>query len=93
MPVIVAWIGRLLLTTIGELAVRALVGASVGLTTYKFVIAPVRQQLAARLGAAGELAGYVGYLGIDVAMTIVLSALAGRLAVGASKAFFVKKAS
>lgn len=93
MPVIVAWIGRMLLTVVGEMAVRALIGASVGLATYKLVVAPVRQAIATRLGGAGDLAGYVGFLGIDVAVTIILSAWIGRTAVSASKAFFVKKAS
>jgi mannose/fructose/N-acetylgalactosamine-specific phosphotransferase system component IID len=83
----------MLLTYVGELAVRALVGAAVGLTTYKFVVSPVRAAIAARFSAAGDLAGYVGYLGIDAAVTIVLSAIVGRMAVNASKAFFVKKAS
>lgn len=92
MPVLIAWIGRILLVSAGEMALRALVGAGIGLATYKVVVAPVRAEIATRLGGAGELAGYVGWLGIDVAVTIVLSALIGRAAIGASKAFFVKRA-
>ena len=93
MPVLVAWIGRMLVTYVGELAIRALIGAGVGIASYKLVIGPARAAIAARLGAAGDLAGYVGWLGIDVAVTIVLSAWIGRTAVSASKAFFVKKSS
>jgi len=93
MPVLVAWIGSMLLTVVGEMAIRALIGAGVGLATHQLVIAPVRAAISARLGAAGAMADYVGFLGIDVAITIVLSAWIGRVAVGASKAFFTKRAA
>ncbi|BBD80030.1 hypothetical protein ALSL_1373 [Aerosticca soli] len=53
----------------------------------------MRQQIAMRLSVAGDLAQYVGFLGIDTAITIILSAWVGRTAVNSAKAFFVKKAS
>ncbi|MHA6203491.1 DUF2523 family protein [Dyella soli] len=83
----------MLLTVGGEMLIRALVGAGVGIATYAAVVAPVKAQIQARFGAAGDLAQYIGFLGIDVAVTIVLSAWIGRNAVSASKAFFVKRAS
>ncbi|WP_126537684.1 DUF2523 family protein [Aerosticca soli] len=93
MPLVMAWIGRVLLSVAGEFVVRAIIGAGVGIATYHFVVAPVRQQIAMRLSVAGDLAQYVGFLGIDTAITIILSAWVGRTAVNSAKAFFVKKAS
>lgn len=91
MPVIVVWIGRMLLTVAGEMLIKAIVGASIGVATYTLVVNPVRDQIAQRFAAAGAMAEYVGFLGIDAAVTIVLSALAGRAAVDSSKAFFTKR--
>lgn len=93
MPIVVAWIGRALLTVAGEMLIKALTGAAIGVATYTLVVNPVRQAIAERFAAAGVMADYVGFLGIDVAVTIVLSALAGRAAINSSKAFFVKRAS
>jgi len=93
MPVLVAWIGSMLLTTIGEIAIRALIGLGVGLASQKLVIEPVRAAMAAQLGNAGVMVDYIGFLGIDQAITIVLSAWIGRSAVSASKAFFTKRAA
>jgi hypothetical protein len=92
MPVLVAWIGRLLLTVGGEILIRAFVGAGIGMATYALQVNVVRPLIAARFAAAGPLADYIGFLGIDVAVTIVLSALAGKAAVSGSKAFFTKRA-
>lgn len=92
MPAFFAWLSSVLATFAGELVVRGLVGAGVAFATYKFVVAPVREQITARLGAAGELSHFVGWLGIDVAVTIVLSAWLGRTAVSAGKAFLTRRA-
>jgi hypothetical protein len=81
----------MLMTVAGEFLLRGLIGAGVGVATYKFVVTPVKAQIAQRFSAAGDLAAYIGFLGIDVAVTIILSAWVGRLAVNASKAFFVKR--
>lgn len=93
MPIVVVWIGRMLLTVAGEFLIKALVGSLIGVATYTLVVSPVRSLIAARFQTAGVLADYIGFLGIDVAVTIVLSALAGRAAISSSKAFFVKRAS
>lgn len=92
MPAIVVWIGSMLLTVAGEFLIKALVGSAIGVASYTLVINPVRAAIAARFAAAGVLSDYIGFFGIDVAVTIVLSALAGRAAVGSAKAFFVKRA-
>lgn len=92
MPVVVAWIGTMLLSVVGEMAIRALIGVGVGFATHQLVIEPVREAISARLGSAGVMADYIGFLGIDTAITIVLSAWIGRAAVSASKGFFTKRA-
>jgi hypothetical protein len=92
MPVLVAWIGRLLLTVGGEILIRALIGGGIGLATYAVQVNVVRPLIASQFSMAGPLAAYIGFFGIDVAITIVLSALAGRAAVNGSKAFFTKRA-
>jgi hypothetical protein len=85
-------LGRLLTSLVGEMAIRALLGTGVALATYSLVVQPGREAIRARFAAAGPLVDYVGWLGIDVAVTIILSAWIGRTAVSASKAFFVKRA-
>ena len=92
MPTLVAWIGRMLLTVAGEFLIKSLVGAAIGVATYTIVVNPVRAQIQARFAGLGEISDYVGFLGIDVAVTIVLSALAGRAAVNSSRAYFTKRA-
>lgn len=93
MPVLVAWIGRMLLTVAGEMLIKALLGASIAVSTYELVVQPVGQLIRDRFAAAGPMADYVGFLGMDVAVTIVLSALGARAAINSSKAFFTKKAT
>ncbi|MBB3228185.1 hypothetical protein FHW69_002820 [Luteibacter sp. Sphag1AF] len=82
----------MLLTVAGEFAIKAMAGAAVGLATYTVVISPVRDLIAQRFAQAGILAEYVGFLGIDVHITIVLSALAGRAWVNSTKSFFTMRA-
>jgi len=91
MPVLIVWVGRMLLTVAGEMLIKALVGASIGIASYTLVVNPVKAMIAARFAAAGPIADYIGFFGIDAAVTIVLSALAGRAAVDSSKAFFTKR--
>jgi len=94
MPVILVWLGSLLATMAGELAVRALVGTGVGLATYAgttLALDAAKSTIAGRFNALGVLAGYVGFLRIDQAITIIFSAWAGRTAVSAGKAFLVKR--
>lgn len=90
MPAIVLWIGGMLVSVVGQMAVTALLALGIGFGTTKAVEAlgfgdAVRDML----GRAGPLYDYVGFFGIDVAMTIVLSAWAGRMATDAAKAYVV----
>jgi hypothetical protein len=86
-----ALLGAALLSVAGQFLIRALVGAAIGFGTFKLVIEPVKALIQARFDAAGDLTAYIGWLGIDVAVTIILSAWIGRVVVSSAKAFFVKK--
>lgn len=92
MPVVVAWIGRMLLSVAGEFLIKMLVGSAIGLATYGVEIYAVKPLINTYLRQAGPLTDYVGFLGIDIAITITLSAWAGRVAIDNSKAFFTKRA-
>jgi len=92
MPAIVAWIGSMLLTVAGELAIRSVVSLGVALTAYAVSVSPARSVIADLFSQAGPLADYIGWLGIDVSVTIILSAAAGRAVVDSSKAYFTKRA-
>lgn len=88
MPVVVAWIGEMLLTVIGRLAISALISVGIGFALHATGHAvseygPIQNMLA----NAGPLIPFIGYFGIDTAMTIILSAWAGREITEAAKAY------
>lgn len=90
MPVVVAWIGRMLLSVAGRMVISGLVAAGIGLATgAAFSAIGMGDKIRAMLGSAGPLYGWVGFFGLDTAITIILSALAARAAVNAAKAYFV----
>lgn len=89
MPVLVAWIGRMLLSVAGRLVISGLVAAGIGLATGKaFQATGMGDKIRSMLGSAGPLYEWVGFFGLDTAITIILSALAARAAVSAAKAYF-----
>lgn len=93
MPVLIAWVGRMLATYAGELALRALIGVGLGFATYHFGVTAIKGTITSYLNGGGQIVAYVGWLGIDKAVTIILSAWAGRLAVSAGKAALVKRSA
>lgn len=91
MPALLVWLGELIATSVGAWCVQALIGIGVGLVTYKVGVQPVEAMIRSQLAAAGTMLDYVGWLGIDQGITIVLSALAGRAALRSMKVRLVKK--
>jgi hypothetical protein len=92
MPVLVAWIGEMLLSTVGQMALSALVSLGIGFAANKVasgVIDPIG--IKSMLGSAGPLVDYIGWFGIDQAITIILSAWAGRKITDAARVHFVSK--
>lgn len=91
MPVVVAWIGEMLLTVVGQLVISALVSIGIGFAMHATGHAvasygPIQNMLA----QAGPLVGYIGFFGLDQAMTVILSAWAGREITEAAKAYITE---
>lgn len=94
MPVLVAWIGEMLLTIVGQMVISALVSVGIGFVAGKVFSGVIDSTLIKSiLGSAGPLVSYIGWFGIDQAMTIVLSAWAGRRITDAARVQFVKRSS
>ena len=74
----------------GPLIAQVLVFFGLSLTTYHFAVAPFRSLLANQLGSAGFLVNWIGFFGVDKAITIVLSAIAAKFAIGGAKAALTK---
>lgn len=89
MPVFVAWIGEVLLSTVGQMALSALVALGIGFVANAGFSGVINSsQLQSMLGAAGPFVNWIGYFQIDTSMTIVLSAWAGRRITDAAKVHF-----
>jgi len=89
MPIVVAWIGEMLLSVIGQLVISALISLGLGFATsavasYVNLGANIKTVMA----GAGPLYAYIGFLRIDTAITIVLSAWAGRMITSAARVHF-----
>lgn len=86
MPILVAWIGEMLLSVVGQMALSAFVAVGIGLVAnagFSGVIDSTGIQ--SMLGAAGPLLGWVGVLRVDQCITVILSAWAGRRITDAAK--------
>jgi uncharacterized membrane protein len=80
MPVVVAWIGEMLLTVVGQMAIRALVGLGVGFAVHAAASGAISTStMQSYFAGAGPLLNWMGFFGIDTSMTIILSAWAGRV--------------
>lgn len=92
MPVVVAWIAEALLTTIGQLAISALVSLGIGFVGSKAFSGVIDATgIRSMLAGAGPLLDYFGWMGGDVAITIVLSAWAGRMVTSALRVHLASK--
>lgn len=90
MPVFVAWLAKMLVTTAGSMLISALLALGIGFTTSKVVSSlGIGDNIRAMLGQAGFLYDWVGFFGMDVVITIILSAWAGRMAKDALRAHFI----
>jgi len=91
MPVVVAWIGEMLLTVVGQLVISAIVSVGIGFAMHSAGNAAVNYgPIQSMLANAGPITGYIGFFGLDTAMTIVLSAWAGREITEAAKAYITE---
>jgi hypothetical protein len=91
MPVLIAWIGEMLLSTVGQLVFTALVSVGVGLATQSVASGVIDHSQAAQALANSGAAQAIGFFGLDKAFTIILSAWAGRAIRDAAKVQFVAR--
>jgi len=79
MPIVIAWIGEMLLSVVGQLALSALISCGIGFAANAGVSGIIDStSIRGMLGSAGPLLGWVGVFRLDQCMTIILSAWAGR---------------
>lgn len=80
------WIGSMLTTYGGEIVARVLMALGFGFVTYKFSVGPLRQLLIDQLSTLPSQAIQImGFLGVDKAMTMVLSAVVAKYSVSGVK--------
>lgn len=82
MPVLIAWLMAALESTIGSIVISGLLTMGLSFVSYKFTVAPFKQLLEQQLaGVPGQFLNILGWIRLDVACTMVLSAYAARWAV------------
>jgi len=92
MPIFIAWIGEMLLSVVGQMVISALVSVGIGFVASKAVSGVIDTiGISQMLGSAGPLVDYLGWFGVDQAVTIVLSAWAGRKITDAASAHIIAK--
>jgi hypothetical protein len=104
MPVIVGWIITALMTVfksrIGQIIIAALAWAGLTWGTQKVLVTPIVNSLWGYLDSLNSVAGQygapvlqgLGMLKIDIAMTMIVSAVATKAAMGAARTFMQPKA-
>lgn len=84
----------MLLSVVGQLAFSALVSLGIGFVGSKIVSGVIDYTGAKQaLLNAGPMVDYLGWFGVDTAMTIVLSAWAGRKITDAARVHLTSKRS
>lgn len=79
MPVILAWLGELVISSVGAWVLSALVSVGIGFVASKAASGLIdSSQIMTAMRESSSLWGWVGYLKIDQDITIILSAWAGR---------------
>lgn len=92
MPVVVAWIGEMLLSVVGQMAISALVSVGIGFVGSKVFSGVIDATgINAMFTHAGPAIQYMGWMGVDQFITIVLSAWAGRRITDAARVHLAAK--
>jgi hypothetical protein len=82
---------KVLGSRIGGWIVTALLWLGISLTTYKFGVDGFKSLISGEFSHADFLVNWIGFFGIDQAITIVLSAIASKYAVQGAKIALTKK--
>lgn len=85
--------GKMISTRAGGWIASALLFLGLSFTSYKFAVAPFRQLIQDTMGGGGDLIAWAGFLGIDKAVTIVLSAIGVKYGVQSVRAVLTKGAA
>ena len=97
MPIVLAWLGELVVSSVGAWALSALVGVGVGFVASKAASGLIdSSSIMTAFRSSSALFAWVTYTKLDVDITIVLSAWAGRAVTDSVKAHLAripKKAS
>lgn len=92
MPVVVAWLVGVLESRAGSIVISALLSLGLSFTTYTFSVAPLRTLIANDVGSLSAMAANVlGFLWVDRAITMLLSAVAAKYATQGAKAVLTRK--
>lgn len=92
MPVFIAWLWGALETRIGAIIISALLTLGLSFASYKFAVEPLRNLIQQQLAESGaEFTSILGFLGVDAAITMVLSAYTTRWAVSTGLNIIRKK--
>ena len=84
---------RMFSSRMGLFISSALVWLGLSVTSYKFAVAPFTSLISGQLGSAGFLVNWMGFFGVDKAITIVLSAIAAKYAIAGAKVALTKRAA
>ena len=75
MPAILGWLGALIETRLGAWVIQVLMTLGISFVSYKVGVEPFRNAIAQHLGEMPALyANVLGYMWVDRAITMVLSA-------------------
>ena len=86
MPAFFIWLFEILETRIGSIVISALLSLGLSWTTYTFSVAPLKSLIVSSMAGAPALAvNVLGFLWVDRAVTLLLSAAAAKAAVQAGR--------
>jgi hypothetical protein len=75
MPALVAWLVEALGASLVTWAVQLIASFGLSIVTYEFAAQPIKAYLISQTsGLTPQMAGLLGYMKVDVAMTMILSA-------------------
>ena len=81
MPVVIAWLMGALESGIGSIIISALLSLGLSVVSYSFTVAPVKSMIESQLSGSGAyFLEILGFLHVDVAICMILSAYSARWA-------------
>lgn len=79
MPVVIAWLMGALESTAGSIIISSMLSLGLSFASYTFGVGPLRSMISSQLGGSGAyFVNILGWLGVDKAITMILSAYAAK---------------